>query len=85
MSLTTLNEPGREFSGGIRFTMLDGSTRIICWVSREALDDVEGGASSQQERAARFERHRPKIENLASQKYTAGEHSPVVMTFDLGT
>lgn len=83
--LATLNEPGQELAGGIRFAMMDGLTRVDCWVSREALDDVEGGRPSQRERTARFDRHRLKIERLASQKYVAGEHSPVVMSFDLGT
>jgi hypothetical protein len=32
-----------------------------------------------------FERHRPKIERLANQRYDAGEQSPIVMTFDLET
>jgi Protein of unknown function (DUF1488) len=82
--LATLNEPGQELAGGMRFTMMDGVSRVVCWVSREALDGVEGGNSSQQDRTARFERHRHSIERLASQKYVAGEHSPVVMSFDLG-
>jgi hypothetical protein len=84
MMLATLNEPGRELAGGIQFMMMDGLARVACWVSREALDDVEGGNSSQHERTVRFERHRLKIEQLARQKYDAGEKSPIVMTFDLG-
>jgi Protein of unknown function (DUF1488) len=85
MKLVSLNEPGMELAGGIRFMMMDGVGRVVCWVSREALDSVEGGTSSQHERTVRFERHRHKIEQLASQKYDAGETSPIVMTFDLGT
>ncbi len=85
LKLTTLNEPGQELAGGIRFMMLDGLTRVVCWVSREALDEVEGGDASQQDRAGRFERHRFKIEQLAGKKYAAGERSPIVMTYDLGT
>ncbi len=85
MMLVTLNEPGMELAGGIRFMMMDGVGRVVCWVSREALDDVEGGNPSQHERTVRFERHRIKIERLASQKYDAGEKSPIVMTFDLRT
>ena len=83
--LAPLNEPGQELAGGIRFMMLDGPTRVVCWVSREALDEVEGGDASQQDRAERFERHRLKIEQLAGEKYAAGERSPIVMTYDLGT
>jgi hypothetical protein len=63
--------------------MMDGILRVPCWVTGEALDDIEGGNASQRERTARFERHRYKIEQLASQKYLAGEKRPIVMTFDL--
>jgi hypothetical protein len=83
--LATLNEPGQELAGGIQFMMLDGLTRVVCWISREALDEVEGGDASQQERAERFERHRLRIEQRASEKFAAGERSPIVMTYDLGT
>jgi hypothetical protein len=85
--LTTLNEPGLELAGGIRFMMMDGSASVQCWVTREALDSIGGDCHgpSQYERAVRFERHRLKIERLASRKYDAGEKSPIVMTFDLGT
>ena len=66
--------------------MMDGVGRVVCWISREALDSVEGGgAPSQHERTVRFERHRLKIERIASQKYDAGETSPIVLTYDLGT
>jgi Protein of unknown function (DUF1488) len=84
MMLATLNEPGRELAGGVQFVMMDGLARVACWVSREALDGVEGGNPSQHDRAVRFERHRLKIEQLASKQYEAGEKSPIVMTFDLG-
>ena len=83
--LATLHEPGRELAGGIQFMMLDGLIRVVCWVSREALNEVEGGDASQQERGERFERHRLKIEQLAGEKFAAGERSPIVMTYDLGT
>jgi hypothetical protein len=85
MPLTALNEPGQEFAGGIRFAMMDGHARVVCWVSGEALDGVEGGNHSQQERSVCFEQHRLKIEQLASQKYGANEYSPILMSFDLGT
>jgi hypothetical protein len=85
MPLIAIDEPGQEMSQGIRFTMGDGGVRVNCWVSCEALDGAERGDRSQQERAVRFDRHRVKIEQVASQKYDAGEHSPIVMSFDLGT
>jgi len=80
--LTALNEPGRDFADGIQFTMGDGPARVICWVSREALDAIEGGNPSQHGRRVCFERHRTRLEQIANEKYDAGENSPVVMTFD---
>jgi hypothetical protein len=84
-TLTVLKEPGENFAGGIRFTMMDGPTRVICWVSREALDRINRGNRCQQEPMVCFERHRRRIEYLASQKYDAGERAPIVLTFDLET
>lgn len=83
MTLTTLNEPGVELGGGIQWIMADGTHRVSCWVSGEALDDIEEAHPSQQERSVRFERHRPMLEQLASQRYLAGEKRPRVMTYDL--
>ena len=83
--LTTFNEPGQEFAGGIRFTMMDGVIPVNCWITREALDDIEDGKPSQELRIARFERHRFMIERVAGQKYVGGERAPIVMTFDLET
>jgi hypothetical protein len=76
MTLTTLNEPGVELGGGIRWIMMDGIHRVACWVTREALDDIEGGNASQQERTARFGRHRSKIEQLASQNISRARSYP---------
>jgi hypothetical protein len=83
-TLARLNEPGQNFAGGIQFAMTDGPRRITCWISREALDGIEGGNPSQEGRMLCFGRHRLKIERLASEKYDAGERRPIVMTFDLG-
>jgi hypothetical protein len=82
-TLTALNELAMNYAGGVRFAMMDGPTRIICWVTREALDRVEGDNSSQQDQISRFERHRFQFEQLASQKYDSGEQAPIVMAFDL--
>ena len=84
-TLTALNEPAQHFAGGIQFTMMDGPRRIICWVNREALDRLKGRNPGEQDPMDCFERHRLMIEHLASQKYDAGERSPVVMSFDFET
>jgi hypothetical protein len=84
-TLTPLGEPAHNYAGGIRFTMIDGPTRIFCWVSREALDRINRGSPCEQDPMVCFERHRGRIEHLARQRYVAGERSPIVMTFDLET
>jgi hypothetical protein len=66
--LTALREPAHNFAGGIQFTMMDGPTRIICWVSREALARINRIDPCQQDPIACFERHRRRIEQLASKK-----------------
>jgi len=84
-TLTALNELAKNYAGGVRFAMMDGPTRVICRVTREALDRVEGDNSSQQDQIPRFEwhRHRFQFEQVASQKYDSGEQAPIVMAFDL--
>ena len=82
---TVLREPAQNFAGGIQFTMKDGPTPVICWVSRETLDRLSRGNTCQQDPVVCFEQHRGRIEQLARQRYDAGERSPKVMTFDLET
>ncbi len=82
-SLATLNDPGRDYAGGVQFTMIGSSIRVLCWVSAEALDCMETGNPSRLDATVIFSRHRVRIEQLASQKFKAGEQSPVVLTFDL--
>jgi len=44
---------------------------------------METGNPSRLDATVIFSRHRVRIEQLASQKFKAGEQSPVVLTFDL--
>ena len=81
-SLVTLNDPRRGYAG-VQFTMVGRSIRILCWVSAEALDRLEEGNLSRLDATVIFNRHRLRIERLASQKFKAGEQSPPVLTFDL--
>jgi hypothetical protein len=84
-TLTALREPAHTFAGGVQFTMMDGPRRVICWVTREALDRLKGHNPGQQDPMACFEWNRLKIEHLASQKYDIGERSPIVMRYDVET
>lgn len=81
-SLVTLSDPGRGYAGGVLFTMTGGSKLVFCWVSAEALDRIEGGNPSGLDATVIFDRHRLRIEQLACQRFEAGE-PPVVLTFDL--
>ena len=79
--LTTLGEPAQNFAGGVRFMMMDGATRVTCWVNREALDRIQRGNACQLDPMASFQRYRREIEHIANQKYDAGERSPIVLSF----
>jgi Protein of unknown function (DUF1488) len=74
---------GRGYAGGVQFTMIEGSIRVLCWVSAEALDRIDGGNPSRLNATVIFNRNRLRIEQLARQKFKAGEQSPIVLTFDL--
>ena len=81
-TLTALSELPKNYAGGVRFVMTHGPARVICWVTHEALDCAENDKSSQLNQIPRFERNRLEIEQLASQKYDAGQQAPIVMFFD---
>jgi transcriptional regulator with XRE-family HTH domain len=71
----TLTFPDAEFSydpsAGVTFWGQDGTTRVRCCISREALDDhfSEGGRLRPE---AAFKKHRQEIEALARRKYLLG-------------
>ena len=60
---------------GVTFWGHDGTTRVRCQISREALDDhfFEGDRLRPQEA---FEKHREEIEALARRKYLRGQIEP---------
>jgi serine/threonine-protein kinase HipA len=58
-------------SGTVKFWGLDGKTRVLCAISREALDDHFKG-DEVKDRLKVFMAHRPAIEQKARQKYLAG-------------
>jgi hypothetical protein len=82
-SLATLNDPGRDYAGGVQFTMIGGSIRVLCWVSAEALNCIERSNPSQLDATVIFSRNRLRIEQLASHKFKTGDQSPIVLSFDL--
>jgi hypothetical protein len=57
MSMKSADEPGLDHGDYIEFVMLDGTKRVPCRVSQEAIDDIEGGKPPSHERMERFNRH----------------------------
>lgn len=72
----TLEFPDSEssyvISKGVTFWGQDGSDRVRCRISREALDDHFSEGDRLRPEAA-FKKHRPEIEALARKKYLRGQ------------
>jgi transcriptional regulator with XRE-family HTH domain len=72
----TLVFPDKEYSydtsAGVTFWGQDGTTRVRCRISREALDDHFSDNDRLRPKAA-FEKHRDSIEALARRKYLRGQ------------
>jgi transcriptional regulator with XRE-family HTH domain len=72
----TLTFPDREYSydsgAGVTFWGQDGTTRVRCRISREALDDHFSEGDRLRPEAA-FKKHREEIEALARRKYLVGQ------------
>ena len=75
-----------DISRGVTFWGEDGTKRIRCRISREALDDHFSEGDKLRPEAA-FKKHRASIEALARRKYLLGEleseNSVVITTQDV--
>jgi hypothetical protein len=79
VSLKSFDAPGESGDLGVRFIMMDGEKSVACFVSREALEDVEGGkAESAETRLERFLRHRSTFEMIARDLYETGISGPII-------
>ena len=68
------------------FPMTDGNTRIVCRVSREALEDrasADGCGEILGYPEEVFLTHRERIEQIASAKHDAGDAKHLVRSADL--
>jgi prophage maintenance system killer protein len=76
-----------DLARGAIFWGEDGSKRVLCIISREALDDHFSDRDRLRPDAA-FQAHRPEIETLASRKYALGQLEPdgsiIIRTADVG-
>jgi transcriptional regulator with XRE-family HTH domain len=65
----------RAADGGIVLWGNDGNTRVLCAISRDALDD-HFSDRGRLKPAAAFSKHRNEIEGLARRKYVLGQLEP---------
>jgi hypothetical protein len=70
---------------GVLFPMTDGKIRVVYRVSYEALQDRASadGSGATFDAVETFLKHRPRIEQIASEKYDAGVAERVVTTAEL--
>jgi Protein of unknown function (DUF1488) len=70
----------------VSFPMTDGKTRIVCRISREALEDrasADGRGELLADLPEVFLMHRERIEQIASAKHDAGDSEHLARTADL--
>jgi hypothetical protein len=73
MPLTRHQEEYAErFEGGINFAMTDGKARLVCNVSREALDDRAAKDRKTGGLRKLFTDYREEVEQAASDHFDAG-------------
>ena len=84
MPLAPVDEEPVVVNGNVQFIMLDVTKRVVCVVSGEALDDLEGSpAETDQSKLDRYHLASDKIQQAASDKYDAGVQLPIVTSPDL--
>ena len=87
MGLSPTVQPAHETIRGVKFAMLDGTTLVGILVAHATLQSIEWSPPGSGDYLARFERHRQRLERIASKKYGRGElegnGSIIVQTADL--
>jgi hypothetical protein len=84
MALEPSEEEPTVVNGNVQFIMRDGTKRVICIVSADALDDIEGRRTeTDQDRIDCYKFARDTIHQAASDKYDAGVKLPIVTSADL--
>jgi hypothetical protein len=79
MPLTATGDPGHHHfaSETVHFYMNDGDRRVRCGISRLALEVLEPELPPTKEgRIQAFQRHRRRIERVASAKFDRGQLEP---------
>jgi hypothetical protein len=84
MPLLASDEEPTVVDGNVQFIMLDGAKQVVCIVSGEALERLEGRpAATDEEKIEHYYWNSKRINQAASDKYDAGVSLPIVTSADL--
>jgi hypothetical protein len=73
MSLSSVANPAWQSIRGVRFSMLNGPSRVSVLVTHGAIDDLDAATSADGGHLARFNKHRDAFELAASAKHQRGQ------------
>ena len=73
MSLSSVAQPPHETIRGVRFAMLDGTVLVTVMVAHAALQVIEWSPPGSGDYLARFQKHRDRLEQIASKKHGRGQ------------
>ncbi len=73
MSLASVAQPAHETVRGVKFAMLDGTVLVAVLVAHAALQSLEWSPPGSGDYLARFDKHRTRLEGIASKKHDRGQ------------
>ena len=73
MGLSSVAQPAHETIRGVQFAMLDGMTPVAVLVLHAVLQSIEWSPPGSGNYLARFQKHRDKLEQVASNKHGRGQ------------
>lgn len=72
MDLTSVAQPAHGTIRGIKFSMRDGPTLVSILVAHSVLQSIEKSPPGTGDYLARFQKHRERLEQIASSKHARG-------------
>lgn len=73
MGLSSIGQPAHETIRGVKFAMRDGSLLVAVLVAHAALQDIEWSPPGSGDFLDRFQKHRERLEQIASEKHRRGQ------------
>ncbi len=73
MGLSSIAQPAHETIRGVKFAMRDGGLLVPILVAHAALQVIEWSPPGSGDYLARFEKHRDRLEGIASKKHLRGQ------------